>query len=747
MPEATNDSLVKEIRETYDYYLDRWKDIYDEGGTDMRYLSGDPWDPKDKAERKDKLPTLAFDELNQYVNQLINDVRQNKRAIKVIPKGSGANDKSAELRGDLLRQIEYESRAQAAYETAFEGGAQRGYGFAGWRKRYVSDRSFDQELQIRRFANPDAVLLDYDAKEWDCSDGMGAFVLDLIPEKQYKSRYPKARITDFGEDVRGTAPNWFRSSSVQVAEFWKVKLKARKLLLFDVPKVGPVAIFADELDRGRPLSGHKLLQEREVEERNVCQYITNGLEVVEENDWDGKYIPIAPCWGREMWLNEGSGAQRIIMSLVRLARDPYMAYCFMRTNEVIEARMTPKVPFIGYKGQFFNKSEWEKAAYEPIAYLQVEPIVDSASGQVLPIPTRPQFQPNFQAYEIACDAMRRAIQAAMGKYNASVGKNDSSVHSGVQQKDLDQQSDQGSFHFIDNYERFLECMGRIGDDLIDPTYDTARDVGTRKMDDSYHVIRINDPNHLDPEDPEETAPHAERRRPRSHDLDRPELPVAARRRRRFRRHHPAKRRAAPAGPGDQRQIPLAHHQASQHGAAGRPDGRAARSGARQPAAGSGASAGQRGAAAETDPGAERRAAEAQAGKGREGHSRPVRRAHGRIRAAGQGLDRGNRHQVSGALGTPGAVRGCDERNPPDAARASDAGDRPAAREGFSHTEHGYPRSCWRTCTIAGVMYRATNNSRMKASTSFAGCAGSNAEYSHSYASMKGPIRRSCGIWR
>jgi hypothetical protein len=72
------------------------------------------------------------------------------------------------------------------------------------------------------------------------------------------------------------------------------------------------------------------------------------------------------------------------------------------------------------------------------------------------------------------------------------------VHSGVQQKALDEQSDQGSFHYIDNYERVLECMGRIGDDLIEPTYDTARDVGTRKMDETYHVVRINDANHIDP---------------------------------------------------------------------------------------------------------------------------------------------------------------------------------------------------------------------------------------------------------
>ena len=496
----TDDSQLREIRETHEYFVDRWQDIYDEGGTDMRYLSGDPWDPKEKADRKDKLPALSFDELNQYLNQLINDVRQNKRAIKVIPKGTGSTDKSAELRGDLLRQIEYESRAQASYETAFEGGSSRGYGFAGWRKKYVSERSFDQELQIRRFPNPDAVMLDYDAKEWDCSDGMAAFVLDLIPEKQFKMRYPKAQITDFSDSVRASAPDWFKNTSVQVAEYWKVNLKPRKLLLVNVDKIGYMAIFEDEL-RGSSHEG-KIIgepkKERIVEQREVCQYLTNGVEILEENDWDGQYIPIAPCWGREMWLNEGTGSKRIFMSLVRLARDPYMAYCYLRTNEIIEARMTPKAPFIGYEGQFVRPKEWESAATTPIAFLQAKAKTDATGDQILPLPGRPQFQPNFQAYEVACEAMRRAIQSAMGKYNVSVGKNDSSVHSGVQQNALDQQSDQGSFHFIDNYERFLECMGRIGDNLLDTVYDTARDVGTRKMDDSHHVMRLNDPDYVNP---------------------------------------------------------------------------------------------------------------------------------------------------------------------------------------------------------------------------------------------------------
>ena len=84
-----DEALLKEIRENFEYALRYWKEIREEGDTDMRYVSGDPWDESEKKLREaQKRPCLVFDELNQYTNQLINDVRQNKRAVKVDPTGS-----------------------------------------------------------------------------------------------------------------------------------------------------------------------------------------------------------------------------------------------------------------------------------------------------------------------------------------------------------------------------------------------------------------------------------------------------------------------------------------------------------------------------------------------------------------------------------------------------------------------------------------------------------------------------------
>jgi hypothetical protein len=121
----------------------------------MAYLSGDPWTADERKEREDaKRPCIALDELNQYVNQIVNDVRMNKRSIKVTPSATDATDKTAEARQGLIRGIEYESNAQTAYTTAFEGAVMRGYGYARVCTEYSSAKGFNQVIRIKRIPNP-----------------------------------------------------------------------------------------------------------------------------------------------------------------------------------------------------------------------------------------------------------------------------------------------------------------------------------------------------------------------------------------------------------------------------------------------------------------------------------------------------------------------------------------------------------------------------------------------------------------
>lgn len=498
-------ALLKEIRDDFTYYCDEWREIREEAKTDMRYVAGDPWDPKDRQFREDHdRPCMTWDELSPYINQLVNDPRQNKRAIKVSPAGAGADDDTAELRGNIIRAIEYNSKAQSAYTTGFQGAAERSYGY--WRigKRFVSGETgaarFNQELYIGRIPNPDTVYPDPDCKEIDTSDAMGYFVTDSVRRKDFKRRFPSATITDFTGDHEAEAPGWVTEKIVRVAEAWRVDMMRKTLHLVE-NKEGPTVLFEDELplefdnpDEKREWLSKNSKRQRQIETRLVTQYITNGLEILDETEIEIPWIPIAAVFGKELYVDEGGGSHRQLISLVRMARDPFMFYCFARSQEAEEAGLTPKVPYIGYTGQFeTNKSDWQMANKIPLAYLQADPVMDATGTQLLPLPKRQEFQPNFQAYEIACEAARRAIQTAMGGSNLPTAAQRRSEKSGVALKEIEAEEDRGTFHFIDNFNMALEHTGRILDAWIPFVYDTKREIGIRKADETQAVIRINDP--------------------------------------------------------------------------------------------------------------------------------------------------------------------------------------------------------------------------------------------------------------
>lgn len=507
-----DEALLKEIREDFEYFVRSWQKIREEGDTDMRYVSGDPWDPKEKKLRDDNhRPCVVFDELNQYTNQLINDVRQNKRSVKVDPTGGGATDKTAEFRGNLIRQIEYSSKAQAVYATVAENAFQRSYGFARVSKKYVSPDSFDQELTIAPINNPNSVWDDPDAKQRGRSDRKKLFIVDLLRTADFKRRFPKAEVTSFSAETIADLPLWLKDDFVQVAEYWKIESEPRTLLSLDI--AGGLSVFADEIpdaeiddetctlsqacDLGDgvtvPKGSHKILNSRASEKPQVVQYITNGVEILEENPQDGQYIPVGACYGKEKYVDEGSGSKLVIESVVRLARSPFMAYCYAQTTGLELLGMMPKALWTAYEGQFEgHEDEWAEVGRIPIPYLQAKAKTEATGEAILPLPQWNHWDVPLQAVEVSAESYRRAIQSALGMYNTSVGRHDTNAQSGIAVKALDDQSSQGSFHFIDNFDTFLEDMGRILDDQIDWTYDTPRHVGTRLQSGEHKLVRINE---------------------------------------------------------------------------------------------------------------------------------------------------------------------------------------------------------------------------------------------------------------
>ena len=490
-----SDPTPHEIRSAYQDYRDAWREIRDAATEDMRAISPEgPWTDEDRDARKGSgRPCIHLDQLNQFLAQVNGNVRKSKRAIKAIPKGNGANDQDAQKRSAAIMGIEERSQAQPIYLNAFQSMIERSYGFAVIRTEYRDDSSFDMEILIKPVMNPDTVLLSPYFKQPDASDIPDAFFLDLIPKADFKKKYPKARVTDFGDqDLNdSTITDWIKDKYLQMGEYWKVQSTFETLLLVETAK-GPFVFKEDEWKEAkqRGLSG-EVKRDRKVETPEVFQYMTNGLEILDKVPWDGSRIPIIACLGPERWTTEGGKPKRQLLSMVRFARDPQMLLDYLASGECEEAGQIPKSPFVGAVGQFeTDKEAWSEVTKVPHAFLQYDLTLDSGGAQAPP-PARPAWTPNFQEWEIAKDAATRAVQAGMGVTPLPDAAQRRNQKSGVAIERINDQMSLGAFPFVDRFETcFLHNMGWQINELITPVLDTQRDMPIAQPDGKRSTMQI-----------------------------------------------------------------------------------------------------------------------------------------------------------------------------------------------------------------------------------------------------------------
>jgi hypothetical protein len=432
MPEdSKNEALLKQIRDDFNYCKTYWHDNYEQSEKDMRMVACLP-PPEFEEDRKDR-PCIWPDEISQYVKQSNNNLRQNKRSIKVSPRSEDATDQDAEHRQAYIRGIEYASKAQSIYSTAFEAATECAFGY--WRINCrVTGPKGEQEPRIVRIPNQFTVYPDPDARESDLSDGNIYFVVDSMRESTFGRKYPKAQRRSFkaGDIEHGT--DWSDGRNIQVAEAWQRK---------------------------------ELKQDDDETRYKVTQYITNGFEILETNDWIGSWIPIIGVFGEEIYVRTSGQSKRMFLSLIRRARAPQTMLAYIASQEAQEFGMAPQAPFMVIKGSV-DPEDWKDAHRVPRAYLEYTKPEDwdaQRDGPVPP-PSRPQFMPNAQAYEIARESWRRAIQASMGISPLPTSAQRQNEKSGVALEKIQNQEAIGSFHFTDKFVAALHNTGQQLNELI-----------------------------------------------------------------------------------------------------------------------------------------------------------------------------------------------------------------------------------------------------------------------------------------
>jgi predicted small secreted protein len=452
---------------------------------DKQFIKGGAgqWDPNARRLREiEQRPCLTFNVLPTFIQQIVNDQRQNKTNIKTHPVEEGDKELNEVAQG-LIKHIEYESNADVAYDRSLGNATEIGFGYWILETDYESPKSFDQVIRYKSIRNPFTVYFDPLSTEPDGSDQRKCLIAIDVAKEDYKKEYPKSELSsaDWVSATGNGQDGWVTDETIRVAQFYRIE--ETEATLYQLPDGSA----AWEEDLGEFASAKSILKSRKSCKRKTMLYKLNGFEVLETTEIKCPWIPVFPVWGTEIDINGKVYRQ----GMIRAAKDPARMYNVLMSAATEEVASRTKSPWIMAEGQAEgHEKKWRQANQRNFAYLEYKPT--TVEGQLAPPPQRQPMVDVPAGFLTMAGHTRDDIKATTGVFDASMGAA-SNETSGKAILARERQGDITNFHYRDNLTRTQKHCGRCILAMIPHYYDATRIVRIMGEDESVKSVEINKP--------------------------------------------------------------------------------------------------------------------------------------------------------------------------------------------------------------------------------------------------------------
>jgi len=453
---------------------------------DVRFAAGDQW-PVDVQNSRvlEARPCLTINKLDAYVRQICNQQRQQRPRIKVHGMNNESDAKVAEIITGITRHIENQSDADQAYDHAFEYCVKMGWGYWRVTTDYIKDDSFDQEIYIKRIENPFSVYFDPNSVQPDGSDAEKCLVTTVVSKAVFRKMYPDA------DDVQGfssrgtgdTESEWVTKEDIRIAEYFYTEREKAMIIQLSDGTTG----YSDEMPSKEVLAaaGITVIDKRDTWRKKIKWCKLTAMQILEEGEWAGKYIPIVPVYGQEVRVDD----KHKKFGLVRMAKDPQRMYNYWATALTETVALAPKAKWLLAEGQDEgHENEWAMANIKAMPVLRYKQT--DTEGRTAPTPTRLQPEPPPAGVMSALQGMNQDLMAVVGIFDP--GQLPQGQQSGKALQGQQQQADMTNFHYYDNLTRSIRHTGRIILDLIPKIYDRQRVMRIIGDDGKPDMVTINE---------------------------------------------------------------------------------------------------------------------------------------------------------------------------------------------------------------------------------------------------------------
>ncbi len=454
---------------------------------DLRFAAGEQWDPVVLAQRK-SLPCLVINTIPQFTAQLVGDWRESRKAIKVVPSNDEDTD-VASVREDLVRNIEMQSRADRAYDQAFESMIQCGDASFKVTVEYGKDDVFDQDIFIRPIEDALAVVWDRFSVDPTGRDAKRVFVDDRIPKDELERKWPEARggsgLYEDDKIDRITLAGWQDEESYRVTEYWRMIERQKTLALFEngrLYEIDDTNIDQITQENGAPT------KTRVVWCRFAQMHYCTGTQILAgPYEYRMNRLPIIRMSGRIVNI----AGRRVRYGLVRFMKDPARLKNFWRSIAAEQLGYAPKAQWLATQSAVEGRQEAFRRAHltrDPLLIVNDEAVIGQNIQRIEP--PAPQ-QAIFSEVQMNTQDMKDVS----GIQDASLGIR-SNETSGKAIMSRQHEGDIASQTYYDNADSALLEAGDVINQLIPQIYDGTRVVRLIGADESIKFQRINDP--MDP---------------------------------------------------------------------------------------------------------------------------------------------------------------------------------------------------------------------------------------------------------
>ena len=453
---------------------------------DMKFASGgDQWPIELQNSRNlESRPVVTINKLDGYCRQVTNQQRQQRPRIRVHATNTVQDAADAKVVQGMIRHIEVNSNADNAYDNAYNYAVRMGWGYIRVDHRYVREDSFDQEIYIDPIDNPFTVYMDPNSIAVDGSDQERCLITTMIPKSTFREMYPDADETSFLPRGTGDSQSeWITKEDIRIAEyFYTVREKATLYQLSDGS-----SRFADGKDffERIELAGLQILNERHSVKKTIKWKKLTAIQVLEERDWAGYYIPIVPVYGRHVVI----GDKRKKFGMVRHAKDSQRLYNYWITSLTESVALAPKAKWVMAEGQDEgHELDWAAANIKSMAVLRYKQT--DIDGNPAPPPIRLQPEPPPAGVMAAAQEINNDMATIIGIYDPSQqlpGNMSGKALNGQQM-----QVDLTNFDLYDNLTKSMCHVGKIILDLIPKIYDVQRMMRIIGDDGRPELLTINE---------------------------------------------------------------------------------------------------------------------------------------------------------------------------------------------------------------------------------------------------------------